>query len=277
MSFFRYPGGKSKLKDSILAKLSSLLNPSISEYREPFLGGGSIGLSLLAKHDSLQNIWINDADFYLACLWTSVIHYPTQLKERIKAYTPHVDDFYSFKRVLSIANSNLHTVEHVVDKAFMKLALHQISYSGLGLKSGGPLGGKDQKSKYKIDCRWSPDYICTKIDKVSSLLTSKSLRSNTCSAYDFDHIISDTSNKSLIYLDPPYYLKGGELYHFSFSLEDHKRLSKALKATKHSWVLSYDDCNEIRNLYNWAKIEEVSVNYSINSSRNKSELLITEG
>ena len=45
----------------------------------------------------------------------------------------------------------------IVDIGFKKLAIHQISYSGLGTMSGGPLGGAGQKSQYKIDCRWSPD------------------------------------------------------------------------------------------------------------------------
>jgi len=46
-----------------------------------------------------------------------------------------------------------------LDVGFKKLAIHQISYSGLGTKSGGPLGGKSQESIYKIDCRWSPKHI----------------------------------------------------------------------------------------------------------------------
>ena len=37
--------------------------------------------------------------------------------------------------------------ENQISKAFKKLAIHQISYSGLGTKSGGPLGGEKQQSK----------------------------------------------------------------------------------------------------------------------------------
>jgi site-specific DNA-adenine methylase len=49
-SFFRYPGGKSKLRAQIVDCLSTQAYESGLEYREPFFGGGSIGLKLLADH-----------------------------------------------------------------------------------------------------------------------------------------------------------------------------------------------------------------------------------
>jgi hypothetical protein len=84
--------------------------------------------------------------------------------------------------------------------------------------------------------------------------------------------------------DPPYYVKGGDLYQHGFTVADHERLAVALKETKHAWVLSYDDCFEVRRLYDWACVEPLEVSYSITAtkdketghrlSRTKSELLI---
>ena len=68
----------------------------------------------------------------------------------------------------------------IVDLGFKKLAIHQTSYSGLGTKSGGPLGGAEQKSRYKIDCRWSPEYICKKVDKLHDLFAAIEVRDNCC-------------------------------------------------------------------------------------------------
>ena len=48
-----------------------------------------------------------------------------------------------------------------------------------------------------------------------------------------------------------------------------------LKSTPHKWLLSYDDCKEIRELYSWAKIEELDVKYSISGATKKGELLIS--
>jgi DNA adenine methylase len=67
----------------------------------------------------------------------------------------------------------------------------------------------------------------------------------------------------LLYIDPPYYQKGNDLYHVGFSIEDHIRLADVLRKTKHRWILSYDECDEVQGLYGWATIERVSVNYSI--------------
>ena len=73
-----------------------------------------------------------------------------------------------------------------------------------------------------------------------------------------------------------YYEKGNDLYQFGFSERDHVRLSEALKSTDHEWLLSYDDCQNVRDLYSWAKIKSVNVNYSIKGSREKKELIITK-
>ncbi|KKL03797.1 hypothetical protein LCGC14_2622550, partial [marine sediment metagenome] len=82
-------------------------------------------------------------------------------------------------------------------------------------------------------------------------------------------------NTALVYLDPPYFEKGGQCYKHSFSEEDHVRLATALRDTHHQWVLSYDDCPEVRDLYSFARIQELPVNYSIAGSVPNVELLIT--
>ena len=259
---FRYPGGKSKLKSYILKKLRE--ENDCLEYREPFFGGGSIGLNFIFD-TNIQIIWINDLDPGISAIWTSVIDSPENFINKITQFVPSLEKFHEFKK--DLLNSNC------LDLDLKKIAVHQMSYSGLGTK-GGPLGGLDQKSQYKIGCRWNPKKICEKIVYFNKKFKNKEIRFSKCTNFDFSFLIEDFKYKSLIYLDPPYFDKGDELYQFSFSLEDHKRLSELLKFCRHKWLLSYDDCKEIRTLYNWAKIEEINVNYTINTSRNKKELLI---
>jgi DNA adenine methylase len=270
MSFFRYPGGKSKIGKIIINKLLAIINNNKElEYREPFFGGGSIGLNFLKNIPDKNNIWINDYDYGISNLWTSVICFSEELKKRVKNYKPSVESFYELKKDLLLGSDD------VLDSGFKKLVIHQISYSGLGTRSGGPLGGKKQSSKYKIDCRWSPDYICKRIDEFNLLFSKYKLKENICTKHDFSKLITDCDKMSLLYLDPPYYLKGGDLYQYSFNVKDHYRLSVLLKNTKHHWILSYDDTPEIREMYYWAKIEEINnINYTIKTSRSKSELLI---
>ena len=285
MSFFRYPGGKSKLKNQIISNLISISKNQDIEYREPFFGGGSIGLVMLQQNLNFKNIWINDFDLGISCLWTSLIQFPDLLKSKILNFKPSVENFDKFK--IDLTNeAYLCSAEDIVSYGFEKLAIHQMSYSGLGTKSGGPLGGRDQKSQYKIDCRWSPDYICKKIDLLSNLFSSFNIKNSICTNLDFENLIKDDSQKALIYLDPPYFVKGSDLYQHGFSKEDHIRLSNCLKETNHYWLLSYDDCPEIREYYSWANIQEIKdVNYTITAlkdkdtgerkSRNKVELLIS--
>lgn len=273
MGFFRYPGGKSKLAKQILPKIHNgfHVGSGCRGYREPFFGGGSIGLKV-AEHD-LSSLWINDYDFGIYSIWYSVINRYKELKSLINSFSPSVDQFYVIKEKLSSSDTILNWKDDVLLYGFYKIVIHQLSYSGLGTKSGGPLGGKDQKSKYDISCRWSPKHMCKKIDDYNSILSSKHVKVTCC---DFSELLMDTDG-SLIYLDPPYYKKGNELYQFSFSQEDHVRLSKLLLNIKTPWILSYDDCPEIEDMYSGkAIVERISkVNYSINTCREKGELLIS--
>ena len=285
MSFFRYPGGKSKLRAKIVEQLNTQADDDL-QYREPFLGGGSIGLRLLSDNSNITDIWINDKDIGIACLWTAAIQYYEEFKERVKSFVPSVAAFYEFKAELTTISTLPEQRDHIVDIGFKKLAIHQISYSGLGTKSGGPLGGAAQKSAYKVDCRWSPGYICKKLDVIHNQLKNIQIHKNCCTNLDFITLIEDTSCKCLLYLDPPYFLKGNDLYQHGFTIQDHERLASALRNTKHTWVLSYDDCDEIRDMYKWANIESMDVNYSITatkdketgkrSSRKKAELIISK-
>lgn len=263
--FFRYPGGKSKLQDKIISKFGDIKN---FEYREPFFGGGSIGIKLL---QNLEKIWINDFDIGISALWTSAIKYPEQLKNLINNFSPSVENFYIFKEEL-INKNDL----EIVELGFKKLAIHQMSFSGLGTKAGGPIGGKEQRSKYLVNCRWSPNYICKKIDFINKEFNDVFIRQNCCTNLDFSEIINDTNCDAFLYLDPPYYEKGNELYQFGFSDKDHVRLADCLKNTSHKWVLSYDNHPRIHELYSWANIEKIfDIKYSIKKSRRKEELLIT--
>ena len=284
LSFVRYPGGKSKLRNQIAQRLAEQAEHNGLEYREPFVGGGSVGLKLLSDNTDITKLWINDKDVGIACLWTAVIRYHDEFKEQVRRFTPSVEAFYDMRDELTTVSEMPAEPARIVDLGFKKLAIHQTSYSGLGTKSGGPLGGAEQKSWYKIDCRWSPDYICKKVDKLHELFTATEIRGNCCTNLDFADVIQDTHCSSLLYLDPPYYVKGNNLYQHGFTVEDHERLAHVLENTEHAWVLSYDDCRKVRQLYKWANVEPLDVNYSITAikdketgerlSRTKTELLI---
>ncbi len=278
-NLFRYPGSKFKFRDKIVGILSELLRTTPNlEYREPFFGSGSVGVELLRVNNGmfsdLNKIWINDLDIGISSLWTSLLKHPEKLKEKVVSYTPMVEDFYKYRSKLL----NMNFSDSIVDIGFMKLVVHQISYSGLGTMSGSPLGGKEQESEYKIDCRWSPNHIVGTIDKIIDLFREYEVSFDMCTSVDYTNLIVGAHMKEphnvLLYLDPPYFVNGSDLYQHSFSRNDHNELAYLLQNTECRWLLSYDDCPEIRELYKWAKIETLDVNYSIKGSRYKQELLI---
>lgn len=273
-SLFRYPGGKSKIKYNIINTLTEILNSyecDNCEYREPFFGGGSIGINLIKSYPKIRNIWINDIDYGISSIWNSVISFPDDIIQLCYEFKPSVKMFDLFKnKLLDTESIKKYTIAEI---GFMKLALHQMSYSGLGTKSGGPIGGRNQSSNYGIGCRWNADSISRKIKKISNIFFSVDIRYGECSSWDFEKMFLKDSNY-IMYLDPPYYKKGGQLYQYSFDKKDHIKLSNILKEEKCPWVLSYDDCDEITELYKWAYIIRIPINYTINTSRDNNELIV---
>ncbi len=78
----RYPGGKAKLLKLINTRLQKMFSEvgMTAEVREPFLGGGAVGLSLLAENQAIRRAWLNDRDAAMAALWHTVIHNLTSLR-----------------------------------------------------------------------------------------------------------------------------------------------------------------------------------------------------
>lgn len=285
MAFFCYPGGKTRVNNHIVKKLDAFQLEDNIEYREPFFGGGSVGLYYLFVHGkNIQNIWINDKDANLCALWNAVIRYPNEFKERVISYTPTVQNFFDDQKLLKTTISLPDEKESLLDLAIKKLAIHQTSFSGMGTMSRGPYGGKEQKGKHKIDEKWSPKYICKKIDLLNKHFSTKQIRYASCSNLDFENVINQDDCQALIYLDPPYFVKGNELYQCGFTYDDHVRLANCLKKTNHKWLLSYDHCPEILDLYQgWAAIDMFDMDYYLtfgqkdadhNYARKNTELLI---
>ena len=91
---------------------------------------------------------------------------------------------------------------------------------------------------------------------------------------DFDKIIqSYDKENTLFYLDPPYY-KTERHYQVGFKTEDHKRLSEALRNIRGKFILSYNDCPEIRELYQGYEIIEVDRNNNLATGKRYKELIV---
>ncbi|WP_460801514.1 DNA adenine methylase [Microbacterium sp. GXF6406] len=245
MGIIRYPGGK----DRHLRFLRPLVHERATRSGaicEPFAGMAAVTLDVL-KHGLVEHYWINDFDPSVAAFWTTVRDEPEALILAIGNYTPTVDDFYEFK-----SDPGTGTFE----RAFRKVVIQQVSYSGLGAKAGGPLGGRDQKSAYTVDCRWRPERLAKGIRTASALLNSVP---GVISSDSFEDMLPPALDVGdTVYLDPPYVAAGPDLYvHGSIN---HEALASILReSANEDWVLSYDFAPEVQSMYSWADVEPVSV------------------
>lgn len=263
----RYPGSKKKLVDAIINRFPDEMSLPLWivtngwEYREPFFGAGAIGFHVMELMPQNWTAWINDKDWGLVCLWMAVRDNLSGLMRRIEEFTPSVEAYEQFKD--EDGDKHLDPLE----VGFRKLALHQMSYGGFGVMSGGPLGGKKQSSNgYTIDCRWSVANLLHNVTECHRIFSRLGTLRISCGDYS---TLIDNDPRTFLYLDPPYYEKGPELYKYSFSDEQHLDLAKRLYHTRNPWVLSYDDHPQIRKLYSWAHIEEIDVVYTSAPIRNK--------
>lgn len=279
MALIRYPGSKEKLTrpiwsrfpDQMKHELWSSRNPW--EYREPFFGAGAIGFKVLQRLSPSCRVWLNDIDPGMAALWRTVRDEPEELIKRFDRFEPTAELFYQFKE------EDGRTDIPDAQAGFRKLAMHRMSFSGLGAKAGGPIGGKDQENAvYKVGCRWNPEAMKEEVRQLHKRLRPYKQFRFTCE--DFAALIDGAPRECFIYVDPPYYEKGPELYKYAMDEADHVRLAGLLRETAATWVLSYDDHIAIRDIYSWATIEEVKITYTCSTSKDgkrpkNKEIIIT--
>ncbi|MCH8806651.1 MAG: DNA adenine methylase [Planctomycetes bacterium] len=254
-SLLRYPGSKAKLAREIITRFPMKpelwSNPSQWEYREPFFGAGAVGLNVLKGLDRRCRVWLNDIDPGIAALWEAVLSNPSELIQRIAMFEPSAQLFSRFKETDGCPCGD------VVERGFRKLALHRMSFSGLGAMSGGPLR--------EVSSRWNPEQIKCEVSLVHERLARFDSLRITC--LDFAKVLRDAGPRCFMYCDPPYIAKGAQLYKHSMSEGDHARLARLLKDCKAHWVLSYDDHPLVRSLYPDARIEPVSLAYTVAASK----------
>lgn len=278
MTLIRYPGSKAKLVDDIIKSfpdefLVPLFVSDSVHYVEPFFGSGAIGFAVMSRMHRGAKVSIADADIGIASLWRAVWKEPRELCRRIVNYVPSVESFYELK-----ASDGEYTDD--VDTGFRKLALHRVSVSGFGYMAGGPIGGREQQGNYTVECRWRPERM-TRIVKDLHRLLAKFARMEIECRCVFESLQRiENQSQAFVYLDPPYFEKGSQLYKHGFTGDNHKRLAGILQQASFGWAASYDDHPEIRKLYSWANATTLEITYSnaictAPSRRKNSEILIT--
>jgi DNA adenine methylase len=132
-----------------------------------------------------------------------------------------------------------------------------------GILKAGVIGGKNQEGAYKLDARFKKDVISARILAIAK-------RAHDITVYSEDSLAllkrckDFLPKESLIYLDPPYYVKGKGLYRNYYEHDDHVAIAKTIKAKnfKRHWVVSYDNVDEIRAMYQLVNAKIYGLNYT---------------
>lgn len=256
----RYPGGKSRAVKIILPII-----PEFDEFREPFLGGGSVFVYLKQKYPN-KTYWIND-------LYPNLFHFWKQTQQNVDKLIEQVYNWRNvFKNGKDLHRYLLENIEtfNELKKASAFFVFNRITFSGTS-ESGG-------FSKAAFEKR----FTISSIDRV--ILLASILDNTNITNYDYQEVIEKKGENVFIFLDPPYfsatksalYGKNGNM-HKTF---DHERFANVLRNSAHKWLITYDDSEYIRDLFSFANINKWNLTYGMrnvnkNGDQNGKELFVS--
>lgn len=261
----RYPGGKSQLSEYIL----SIINSNSLEngtYVEPYAGGAGVALYLLLT-EKMSDICINDIDFSIYSFWYSVINHTEELCRLIND-TPVDIPTWEMQKVIQKEKEQ----HPILDVGFSTFYLNRTNRSGI--IKGGVIGGRNQNSDYKIDCRFNKTNLIQRIQRIAEY--REHIHVTNLDAIEFLCTYKERfKNKTLINLDPPYYKKGQQLYVNFYNHDDHVSLKQYLDSINDChWIVTYDSAEEIKEIYKDYDNKNLSIRYTAATKRKGSEILI---
>lgn len=235
---FRYAGGKFYARNLILEHL-----PPHQNYIEPFAGGASI----FFVKSKVQSSWINDIDEELINCYLTIRDQPHELIESLKEESATKERHTFYKKEFVAKNA--------LQRAQRWFYLNRTSYSGI-MNMQNCFWGYGEKYSMRPE-NW-PRNI---------LRTSQKLQGVKITNWDFERVLREAPRDAFLFIDPPYFnADQDKFYTHSFERADHYRLSRVLHevAPEIKFLMTYDNCEEVRLLYNWEReIHEKEWNYTI--------------
>jgi DNA adenine methylase len=261
----RYPGGKSDFF-AIAKKIFERNGFGGAHVVEPYAGSAAVSLGLL-DFGLASKVTLGERDPLMYGFWSCVFERPDELIVRFQDLDISIDSWERLQPFLRVEKPNK---SNILDLGLAGLFFNRANFSGI--LSGGPIGGRGQYSKYKIDCRTNKDDIISRILAISMFSDVVNVQFG-----DAVDLIGAFKNKSsaFFYLDPPYFNKGELLYRYYYKLGQHKDLASALLDAKFNWLLSYDDNHIIEFLYEDFFVNRLDFQYSVRNPKNHTELLIS--
>ena len=256
----RYPGGKSRA----IPIISSLV-PQFDDYREPFIGGGSVFIYLKQKFPG-KSFWINDLNQSLFTFWQMCQQNIDAVIEKVYEWK---NKFGAGKELHRFLTTNIPAFNDL-ETAAAFFIFNRITFSGT-TESGG-------FSQQAFEGRFTETSV-QRLQPFGKLISDTKITN-----FDFEDVIKQDGKNVFLFLDPPYhsatksalYGKNGSL-HKGF---DHIRFANTMKNCRHQWLITYDDSSYIRELFSFANIIPWNLTYgmrnvSASSNQTGKELFIS--
>ena len=259
----RYPGGKGRLTQFIV-DLIEMNELSDVHYIEPYAGGAGIAITLLYL-EYASHIHLNDLDKSVFAFWSAVLD-DTESLCRLIADTPLTMDEWYRQRDIQRANDPDRPA-----LAFSTFFLNRTNRSGI--IRGGVMGGKAQTGPWKLDARFNRKELIQRIEKIASYSPRISIY-NLDAAEFITGPLHQIPASGLVYLDPPYYSKGDDLYQNRYTHEDHAAIAELVGGIRQKWIVSYDNTPAICELYAAHRQQTFGLRYSAQSRYEGKEVMV---
>ena len=266
----RYPGGKTRA----VKLIEEYIPDDIQKLASPFLGGGSLEL-----HFASLGVEVAAYDLFapLCWFWKALLSDPQSLADKSDSHRGY--NGYASKKNINLRGLSktdflrlreflCKEEEYSLPSAAAFYALNRSSFSGETLSGG--------YSKQAAHTRFTDSSI--------QRIRSFNVENFTVQNKGFEESIQENED-AFLYCDPPYLLEeGNHLYGKSGNMHkgfDHELLCEILRQ-RDNWVLSYNDSDQVRKMYDGYKIVPLSWSYGMKNVSSKkmgksSEILITSG
>ena len=246
----RYPGGKSRACVKMDTYFPDLRN--YDEFREPFLGGGSVAIHITKKYPNLD-IWVNDLYEPLVNFWQQLQMFGVEMKDKLidlKTSNNTPDKARILFNDAKVAINDLH--QNNLERAVAFYIVNKCSFSGLTASSSfSPQASNSNFSNRGIE----------KLPEYSKLIEKWRITN-----YSYDYLM-DGNMGAFVYLDPPYDIKDN-LYGHKGSMHkrfDHDKFAADCDSNSMDQLISYNSDQLVKDRFkNW-NAAEFDLTYTMRS------------
>jgi DNA adenine methylase len=215
----------------------------------------------------ISKIHINDLSGPVYSFWKAVLNDTEELCRLVRNTRLSVASWDRQKRIFA------HPRDHsYVQLGFATFFLNRTNRSGI--LNGGIIGGRDQTGPWKIDARYNAAELVFRIESIAKMRRRIRLTRSDALAL-LKHGLPRWPEKTLIYLDPPYFEQGRELYYDYYKPADHEALARFIGANMsgRAWIVSYDNVAAIKKMYAAFRSIVYDVGYTARTTRIGKEVM----